>query len=213
MKLACELRRTKIEPSVAYGFKTVTPANLSIADLFAGAGGFSLGACRAGADLRVSVELDDVNDKTHSRNFPGTLHLKQDITKLTGTMLLSAIQQESLDGIIGGPPCQGFSEMGRRKVGDPRNELFLHFFRIVSEVKPIFFIAENVRGILHTQNRPIIEGALSKCPKRYEALEPLELCADDFGAATSRRRVFLSATTPTEWMLHKSLICMSAGPK
>ena len=67
-----------------------------------------------------------------------------------------------IDGIIGGPPCQGFSHMGQNDSEDPRNQLFIHFFQIVSEAVPKFFLAENVPGILSQKNDHFVEQALSK---------------------------------------------------
>ncbi|MFS9669915.1 DNA cytosine methyltransferase, partial [Klebsiella pneumoniae] len=74
----------------------------------------------------------------HALNFPSVQHIQEDVAKLSGAKLLkiSGIEPESLFCLIGGPPCQGFSEMGHKKASDPRNELFTHFFRLVSEIKP-----------------------------------------------------------------------------
>ena len=103
----------------------------TIVDLFAGVGGFSLGASRADFKLAASVELDTINHLTHRLNFPKTVHLQSDVSELGGPELVTAAGGVP-DGIIGGPPCQGFSEIGRRRDNDPRNDLFVHFFRIVS---------------------------------------------------------------------------------
>ncbi|QIM19036.1 DNA cytosine methyltransferase [Leucobacter coleopterorum] len=165
---------------------------MKVIDLFAGAGGLSLGAARAGFEVAASVEIDRAALATHRRNFPGTKHLDLDIAKLSGETLLceSGVSAGQLTGLIGGPPCQGFSTMGKQDVSDSRNDLFQHFFRLVSETKPTFFIAENVRGILQPQYDSIRERAFSLVRDDYKLLPALEVSANQWGAPTSRKRVF-----------------------
>ena len=85
--------------------------NIKVIDLFCGAGGFSLGAARAGMEVVASVEIDPFANETHSRNFPNTRHLGENIEELAGHDLIkkSGLKIGELDGLIGGPPCQGFS--------------------------------------------------------------------------------------------------------
>ena len=163
-----------------------------IIDLFAGAGGLTLGATRAGFDVISAVELDNKAIETHNRNFPNTIHLQKDISKLSGEELLtfSNLKIGELDGIVGGPPCQGFSTMGKREIGDYRNTLFSHFFRLVSETNPTFFIAENVTGILDEKYNKIRNRAFDFLKKRYHILKPIVVKANDFGAPTVRTRIF-----------------------
>ncbi|EKQ6362456.1 MULTISPECIES: DNA cytosine methyltransferase [Pseudomonas] len=165
---------------------------MPVIDLFAGAGGLSLGAARAGFTVAASVELDEFAISTHARNFPNSVHLSVDVASLSGDSLLEAagVQYGELDGLIGGPPCQGFSTMGRRDIADSRNDLFGHFFRLVSEMRPKFFLAENVPGILNEKYKGIVSAALSLCPSDYEVLAPLTVKASDYGAPTTRTRVF-----------------------
>lgn len=163
-----------------------------IIDLFAGAGGFSLGAARAGMQVVSSVEIDPFANETHTRNFPSTKHLGIDISTLHGSDLLalSGLKQGELDGLIGGPPCQGFSTIGRRDPNDRRNSLFGHYIRLVAETRPRFFVAENVPGILQERNEDILKSALELLPDNYTILPPTKICANDFGAPTTRTRVF-----------------------
>ena len=115
--------------------------NATIIDVFAGVGGLSLGAARAGFSVRAAVELDAKAVATHGQNFPSTKHLQLDASALTGDALLKMadLRAGELTGLIGGPPCQGFSEMGRRDANDPRNSLFAKFFQLVDESNPSFF--------------------------------------------------------------------------
>ena len=100
------------------------------------------------------------------------------------------LKTREVDGIVGGPPCQGFSIMGRRDTYDPRNQLFIQFFEIVNDLAPRFFLAENVLGILSSKNSQIIEQALSKLKNKYEILTPIRLIATKFGIPTTRERAF-----------------------
>ncbi len=169
-----------------------------IIDLFAGAGGFSLGAARAGMQVVSSVEIDPFANETHTRNFPTTKHLGIDISTLQGSDLLalSGLKPGELDGLIGGPPCQGFSTIGRRDPNDRRNSLFGHYIRLVAETKPRFFVAENVPGILQERNEDILKSAFQSLPANYTVLPPTKVCAADFGAATTRTRVFFVGFDP-----------------
>src|SRR5208337_2444332 len=102
---------------------------VTLIDLFAGAGGLSLGAARAGFTVAAAVETDPNALETHRKNFPTTKHLRTDISGLSGKDLLdfSGLGKGELIGIVGGPPCQGFSAIGKKHAEDPRNELFVHF--------------------------------------------------------------------------------------
>lgn len=164
----------------------------TIIDLYAGVGGLSLGAIRAGFDLALAVEWDRHALKAHEINFPKYKHLNTDIATLSGKKLLkeAGLVEGMLDGLIGGPPCQGFSVIGSRDHLDPRNDLFVKFFKLVKECKPRFFVAENVLGILGEQYDEIRKSALKQVKDDYEVLDPIKFKASDFGAPTSRERVF-----------------------
>ena len=165
---------------------------LKIINLFSGAGGFSLGAKRAGFDIAGSVEIDPQAISVYQRNFPNTPLWEKDISTVSAIEILQNfdLQVGEIDGIIGGPPCQGFSLMGQNNSEDPRNQLFIHFFEIVNGAVPKFFLAENVPGILNPKNSQFIEQALSKVEDKYKILEPMRLVATKFGVPTTRERVF-----------------------
>lgn len=165
--------------------------NPGIIDLFSGVGGLSLGAARAGFSVGCSVELDPHAIAAHRLNFTNTTHLHEDVSKLTGQGLRAnlGMLNGELAGIVGGPPCQGFSAIGKNDIADPRNNLFSEFFRIVAEARPKFFMAENVPGILGDRYSAIRERALSAVDKHYTLLPPIRVCAKDYGAPTTRTRV------------------------
>ena len=165
---------------------------LNVVDLFSGVGGLSLGAARAGFSVCGAVDIDPKANEAHKINFPNTEHLEADIAELTGLALRQELHlnDKSIAGVIGGPPCQGFSPMGRRNKDDVRNNSFVDFFRIVSEVLPEFFLVENVPGIMQEKHRGLREEAFSLIDTQYHILPELRLSADEYGAATGRTRVF-----------------------
>lgn len=173
----------------------------TIIDLFAGAGGLSLGAARAGFELKLAVETDAAAIATHKSNFPKCRHLGVDVGKLNAADLLSKseIKEGELSGLIGGPPCQGFSIMGRQQKDDSRNNLFTHFFRLVNETRPSFFVAENVPGILNVDYDNLRKEAFAKVTDDYVLLEPFFVKASDYGAPTIRKRVFFIGYDPKKF--------------
>lgn len=169
-----------------------------IIDLFAGVGGLSLGAARAGFEVSAAVEIDKYALETHKKNFPHTKHIDESVGLLSGSRLLerAGLKKGELDGLIGGPPCQGFSNMGQGQLDDKRNELFGHFFRLVSETLPAFFMAENVPGILNAKYDEIRKNAFAQLDAQYVMLNPIRVKASDYGAPTTRTRIFFIGYDP-----------------
>lgn len=163
----------------------------NVIDLFAGAGGLSLGAARAGFNVSAAVEIDPHAMNSHRANFPNTVHIQRDIMTLTGAELLqlAGIQQDDLVGIIGGPPCQGFSSIGHGDVNDIRNKLFIKFFELIEELQPAFFLAENVPGIMNPKYDSIRNEAFRHIGN-YQMLDPICVRANEYGAPTIRTRYF-----------------------
>ena len=168
------------------------PAGLRIVDLFCGSGGFSRGAHAAGFGVAAAYDRDPILTSAFERNFPSTpLHLRN-VAWLSGERIKRDAGR--VDGIIGGPPCQGFSEIGKRLPSDPRRSLLRHFFRIVSEVSPDFFVMENVRGLGFADARPSLDAAIDLVRSDYHILGPVVWDAASFGAATARPRLFVIGT-------------------
>lgn len=167
-----------------------------IVDLFCGCGGFSLGAEAAGLAPTLAVDVDPILTSSFSVNHPHTRLKLADLSKAAG----SDIRREAggrVDGIFGGPPCQAFSAIGHRSADDPRRTLLGHFFRLVSELKPSFFVMENVKGLGYADTQPALDEALNLIPGKYNILGPLVLDAAEFGAATRRPRLFIIGYDPT----------------
>ena len=164
-------------------------------DLFAGAGGMTLGFEQAGFDIPISVELDPIHCATHQFNFPLWQILCRNIINVTGDEIrqLPDIQNKEIDVIFGGPPCQGFSLMGKRALDDPRNVLISHFLRLVLELKPKYFVIENVKGLTVGKNKFFLEEVIDKFSKNgYQVQQPYQvLNAANYGVPQHRERLFL----------------------
>lgn len=159
-------------------------------DLFCGCGGLSLGAAAAGFEPRVAVDVDSVLTSSYQDNHSYGQVLVEDLFKIKPNEVSERLDQP-LGGIFGGPPCQGFSSIGRQDPNDPRNRLLIRFFQFVSELRPTFFLMENVPGLLNDKNQGLLSEGLALLPPEYKVLAPKVLDASKFGAATRRRRVFV----------------------
>ncbi len=162
-----------------------------VIDLFSGCGGLGLGAELAGFHSLAAVDVDKDLQSAYSLNFPLTQTINTDLALVTPSMWKNILNGKRIDGIIGGPPCQGFSRIGLRKADDPRNALLSQYFRQVRELKPRFFLMENVEGLLDEKNKPVLDAALNLIPRNYHVVGPLKVNALDCGAATSRKRVVI----------------------
>ena len=163
---------------------------MKLVDLFCGCGGFSLGAHSAGFEVAAAYDIDEILTSSYPTNFPETKLFHRDVSTLQGAEIRAAVDGD-IAGIFGGPPCQGFSDIGRRSTNDPRRELLGHFFRIVSEVEPSFFVMENVRGLAYADALPVLQDALKLVAPCYDVLGPHIWDASEFGAATKRNRMFV----------------------
>jgi len=167
-----------------------------IVDLFCGCGGFGLGAKQAGFDVAVAVDIDQTLQSAYKKNFPNTRVLTADLSEMDEEAWKLALAKDKIDGVIGGPPCQGYSRMGKGDVADPRRSLLFHFFRNVNILQPKFFVMENVEGLLDEGNIQELEAAIETVDKRYEILGPILLDASLYGAPTRRKRVVVVGYDP-----------------
>ena len=164
-------------------------------DLFSGAGGMSLGFEQAGFDIAACVEYDPIHCAAHSYNFPECRTLCRDVSAIDGNELLGLIGSENIgvDVVFGGPPCQGFSLMGKRLLEDPRNRLVQHFVRLVSETGARYFVFENVRGLtVGRHQRFLLELIEEFALYGYRVRKPWHvLNASYYGVPQDRERLFL----------------------
>lgn len=131
-------------------------AGITFIDLFSGCGGFSLGLEKAGLKCRAAIDFDESATKTFQKNHPHVPHvLWRDLTKFGPKGLDAFLNQERIDLVVGGPPCQGFSKArqadganhGERLIDDPRRYLYRDFLKFVKYYQPKMFVMENVLGI------------------------------------------------------------------
>jgi DNA (cytosine-5)-methyltransferase 1 len=162
-------------------------------DLFAGGGGFTLGGYQAGFTPALAVDNDSDLSHNFPVNFPLSTVLAADIAGVDPRDILNhaGINRNEAFGIVGGPPCQGFSAIGKRDVDDSRNALVLEYFRFVRNLEPAFFVMENVLGIVADPFAKILDRGLDSVSSKYDFVGPLSLNAADFGAATSRTRTIV----------------------
>lgn len=163
---------------------------MRLLELFCGTGGFSQGARKAGLHTSVAIDIDPVLTSSYKANFPETNLVLADVSKLNAQTLLQ-LDKQGWDGVVGGPPCQGFSDIGRKDPSDGRRRLLSHFFRLVEELKPSFFVFENVTGLLREGRRQELEDGLKIVDDSYDIMKPTVWNAADFGAATNRKRLFV----------------------
>ncbi|AYV45184.1 DNA (cytosine-5-)-methyltransferase [Caulobacter flavus] len=175
-----------------------TPSTPTIVDLFSGCGGFGLGAELAGFSTIAAVDIDADLQAAYRLNFPGTKVLQADVAEMTEAAWAFPLAGQRPDGVIGGPPCQGFSRIGKRRKDDPRNTLIGRFFHQINLLQPKFFVMENVEGLLDEGNVDSLNEAIATVPKRYSIVGPFVVHASQFGAATIRKRVVVVGFDPNE---------------
>lgn len=160
----------------------------TVIDLFAGVGGLSLGFEMAGFEVVLANEYDPSIAEAYIKNRPNTKMIVEDITKLPVKETFGPYKGR-VTAVIGGPPCQGFSQKGQRKsINDPRNYLFRYYFDVVKHVKPMYFIIENVPNLLTTENGMFKDEIVQLFSGIGYAVSCGVLCAADFGVPQDRHR-------------------------
>ena len=159
---------------------------MKVISLFSGCGGLDLGFEKAGFDIPIANEFDPSIWETFKANHPKTKLIQGDIRKITAGQFPS-----NVDGIIGGPPCQSWSEAGSlRGINDERGQLFFDYIRVLKKVKPKFFLAENVSGMLANRNSEAVKNILDLFNKAGYDTSLTLVNAKDYGVAEERKRVF-----------------------
>ncbi len=159
---------------------------MRLLSLFSGCGGLDLGFERAGFEIPVANEFDAAIWKTFKVNHPRTKLIEDDIRNLSAENFPCDI-----DGIIGGPPCQSWSEAGsKRGINDSRGKLFFDYVRILNDKKPKFFLAENVSGMLANRNSEAVSCILDMFTNCGYDVKITLVNAKNYGVAQERKRVF-----------------------
>lgn len=175
---------------------TQNPEKPVAVDLFSGVGGLSLGFERSGFDIKIAIDNDPINVETYAQNFPTGRSIRADLGEVSGGDIQTWLNDGEIaspDVMFGGPPCQGFSYGGQHLDNDPRNEMVDHFARLVGEIRPKYFVMENVAGLLSKRNVAHLQGLVNSVRSQgYEVTEPVQvLNAADFGVPQQRKRVFI----------------------
>lgn len=163
---------------------------MNVISLFSGCGGLDLGFEKAGFVIPVANEIDKTIWETFKINHPNTKLIEGDIREVTKEEIGKYIKGE-IDGIIGGPPCQSWSEAGSlRGIDDERGKLFFDYIRILRDFKPKFFLAENVSGMLSNRHSSAVKNILELFEDAgYDVILNI-VNAKDYGVAQDRKRVF-----------------------
>jgi DNA (cytosine-5)-methyltransferase 1 len=196
--------------------KPLTPRNVSrrvarktkkgdlpkIVSLFSGAGGLDHGFKAAGFEISAAFDVSPAAILTHRRNFPGSTSIAGDLTRLKPAGVAAAVRASIADGekigIIGGPPCQGFSRANTTaEAADPRNKLPRLYINIVRELQRFFevefVVFENVLGMRDKKHAKSYKNLLSGLKNRGFDVTEKKLCATEFGVPQTRKRIILSA--------------------
>lgn len=174
---------------------------MNAVELFSGAGGILLALRDCEIDVLFSNEIDHKFAQTHYHNFPSVPLIESDIKNVTAEVLDEATRGENVDLVTGGPPCQGFSIFGKRRFvntkgyepkKDPRNKLVYEFIRIVSTLKPKFFLMENVKGFMNLDSGFFVESIKNEFKNLgYNDIWCDIVCAADYGVPQLRQRMFM----------------------
>ena len=159
---------------------------MKLISLFSGCGGLDLGFERAGFDIPVANEFDPSIWQTFKINHPKSQLVTEDIRNLSADLF-----PNDVDGIIGGPPCQSWSEAGaQRGIDDSRGKLFFDYIRILNAKQPKFFLAENVSGMLANRHSEAVKSIVEMFKRCGYELTIKLVNAKDYGVAQERKRVF-----------------------
>lgn len=163
---------------------------MKVISLFSGCGGLDLGFERAGFDIPVANEIDKTIWDTFRANHPNTYLIEDDVRNIKKDDIEKYIDGE-VDGIIGGPPCQSWSEAGTLQgIKDSRGQLFFDYIRILKEFRPKFFLAENVSGMLANRHSEAVQNILRLFDEAGYDVSFNLVNAKDYGVAEERKRVF-----------------------
>lgn len=166
---------------------------MNILDIFCGAGGLSSGFTKAGFKISLGVDISSAAIETFKKNHHGAEGWVADLTKKdTKTSIIEFAQKHNIRGIIGGPPCQGFSLKGK-KLGlqDERNFLFKEYLYLVEQIQPDFIVMENVKALVNTANGFFLDEIKRNLEKLGLKIAVKVLNAKDYGVPQSRERVFI----------------------
>lgn len=186
-----------------------------IIDLFCGCGGLSLGFEMAGFEPILAIDLWKDAIVTYNHNRKNKVGICVDIKDLSDEYLRSLNKNGEIVGVIGGPPCQGYSTVGTRDINDPRNHLYLQYCRVVEQVQPMFFVLENVKGLTTLCNGMFRDDIYNRFSKLGYTVTYKIINAAHYGVPQNRERVFFVGIKNKEFVFpigddQKILTCKDA---
>lgn len=162
----------------------------NIIDLFCGCGGLSKGFEKAGYNISLAIDMWSDAIETYNYNHRNKVALCKDIHDLSDEKLKKFAKDNDVVGIIGGPPCQGFSTVGTRDINDHRNHLYLEYCRVVEAVQPEFFMIENVKGLITLSGGVFKDDIIRRFENLGYKVKYEIVNAADYGVPQNRERVF-----------------------
>ncbi len=193
---------TQDVPKVSSQHVPIEPRRFNVIDLFAGVGGFTLGFCDRSREPgcafvpRLMVDIDPEAREVAIRNFPGVPYVTADVHRLTGTEVRDRAGLDRLEPIhvlIGGPPCQGFSWLGKRALEDERNLCVLDFLRMVKELRPLVAVMENVPLLMSSHDGAMVQ-EINEALSGFGYSTCAEvLAANEYGVPQLRKRAVIVA--------------------
>lgn len=162
----------------------------NVLDIFAGCGGLSYGFQMAGFKVIAGIDNDKDCAETFMFNHKHSKYLVKNVEDVSRKEIANLVGGNRIDAVIGGPPCQGFSLSGKRHFFDPRNQLYLHFFRIVDMARPKAVVIENVPGLKRLYGGKAFDGIMKEFETRGFSVSHSILSADDYGVPQMRKRIF-----------------------
>ena len=176
-----------------------------IIDLFCGCGGLSKGFEMAGFETKIAIDMWSDAIKTYNHNRSEKVAVCEDIHNWSNEFLDGLKKDGDIVGVIGGPPCQGYSTVGTRDVNDPRNHLYKEYCRVVERIKPDFFVIENVKGLITLSGGAFKDDIKNRFEKLGYVVKFEILNAADFGVPQNRQRVFFVGMLESNFEFPKPL--------
>jgi len=170
----------------------------NVIDLFCGAGGLHIGFEQVGFCVKLCMDNNALVERTHKRNFPHIPIINRDISEVSPEEIVEYCDSK-IDVIIGGPPCQGFSTIGKRVSSNPdkrnqtdsRNDLIFVYANIISAIKPKFIVMENVKGILTIKNGSYLDTLLNELMRFGYNVDYRLVNMADYGVPQIRERIII----------------------
>lgn len=166
---------------------------MQFVDFFSGCGGLSSGLEMAGHECLLGVDNNKDSMETFKANHKSADVLSKNINEITEADLRKILGKRfnKIDAVVGGPPCQGFSTIGKGDVKDSRNNLPFEFIRMVRILRPHLVIMENVKGLLSKKNENVLNNIRTALCNAGYFTEVKLLSSDDYGVPQKRQRMIL----------------------